>query len=193
MSRATAINLTLNEREALLQGFAAEAQEILADMEGALVALETRPGDREMLDSLRQSVGRLEGSAERASFDWVRELTSDLAALLERLRALATPLGAEHVSLLQRTLDALLESTADAVTGDPAPRPAVAALREQLARAASASALHASGGEHGSIDLALRSVVAGSASGGEAGPAEPDEESAPTPMESEGRAQARRP
>lgn len=155
MSRTTAMNLTSNERELLLQAFAAEAQEILADMEGALVALEVRPDDRGMLDSLFQSACLLESSARRASLDPVRELARDLATMLERLCALAAS-GAEHVSLLQRVLDALLESTADAVAGDSAPRPEVTALCEQLAKAVPAPDERASGGGHGSIDKALR-------------------------------------
>ena len=185
MNQVSAMNPRLNEREATLQVFAAEAQEILAGMEGALAALETCPDDREMLDSFFQSVRRLECSAERASYDPVRELTWELAALLERLCALATPLGAVHVSLLQRTLDTLLESTVDAVINNPKPRPEVAALREQLARATSTLPVLGSGTGHRSIDRALRSVVAGVIPKGNSGAAGRDQEEPSTPKESE--------
>jgi chemotaxis protein histidine kinase CheA len=188
----TAIDLSANEREAALQAFAAEAQETLAGMEGALIALEARPGSGEVLDGLLQSVARLGSSAGRASFATVRDLTADLAALIGRLRASGDPPGPEHLRLFHRALVALVESTADGVTGVSAPRPEVAALREQLAGAAPLPDAPDASAGYPSIDLALRSIVAETATVHDAGPEKLDPDGSPAPMEGEGGSTAER-
>ena len=74
------------DREALLQTFRAEAEEIFGRMEQALVALEARPGDEELLHGLFRDAHTLKGSAGLVSFDLVRDVAHDLESVLERLR-----------------------------------------------------------------------------------------------------------
>ncbi|HSN13226.1 MAG TPA: Hpt domain-containing protein [Anaeromyxobacteraceae bacterium] len=182
----TAIDLTTNEREATLQAFAAEAQEILTGMEAALVALEARPDGRDALDSLLRSAARLEGSAGRASFAPVRDLTSELVGLIERLRARGAPPGPEHFRLFHRALVVLVEATADGLTGVAAPRPEATALRELLAGATPPPAAPASSAGYASIDQALRSAVAEDVSGRDERSDGLDPRGSPAPMGSDG-------
>ncbi|HEX9050344.1 MAG TPA: hypothetical protein VF841_07435 [Anaeromyxobacter sp.] len=172
MSAGATIDTTVgdaraNDREAALQLFAAEAQDLVARAEGELDQLESRPEDLEILDGLLQLVVRLEGAAGRASFDAARELMRGLARLIERLRTLGRAAAAEHFRLLQRTLAVLAESTADCVTGATAPHPEMAVLGEQLAQAVAETTAGEPETPHQSIDLALWSVVAGVAAGAE--------------------------
>lgn len=189
----TAIDLTANEREAALQAFAAEAQELLTGMEGALVALEARPDGGDALDGLLRSAAGLERTAGRVSFATVRDLTSDLVVLIERLRARGAPPGPEHFRLFHRALVVLVESTADGLTGVAAPRPDVTALREQLAGATPPPAAHGSSAGYASIDQALRSALAEDVSGREERSDELDPRGSPGPMGSVGEKTAGRP
>jgi len=70
------------DREALLQTFLAEADEILGRMEQSLVALEARPGDDELVNALFRDAHTMKGSAGLVAFDAVRDLSHDLEAVL---------------------------------------------------------------------------------------------------------------
>ena len=152
-----------SQREAAMQLFAAETQEIFATMDRELIALEARPGDGEMLNNLSQSVRLIESSARRASFDAALGLTLDLAGLIERLRPLAAPPGPEHIRLIQRALVALVESTADAVAGVATLRSEIPALRDEIRVAPS-------GDGYGSIGDALRFGIDEEGHGGDDAP-----------------------
>jgi chemotaxis protein histidine kinase CheA len=143
-----------SERELAMQVFAAETQEVFATMDRELTALEARPGDGEMLHNLFRSVRLIECSAREAGFDAALGMALDLVALIERLGALAAPPDREHIGLIQRTLVALVESTADAIAGVSTLRPEVPALRDEIRRAPS-------GAGYGSIRDALRFGVDG--------------------------------
>jgi two-component system chemotaxis sensor kinase CheA len=127
------------DREALLQTFLAEAEEIFARMEQELVAFEARPGDDEILNALFRDAHTLKGSASLVAFDGVRDLAHDLEAVLERLRDHSLAVSDVLVTLLLRSVDVLRRSVSEAAAGATAPSEAVIALRERLARLASAA------------------------------------------------------
>ncbi len=66
------------DRDALLQTFLAEAEETFVNMEQALVALESRPDDGQLLHGLFRNAHTLKGAAGLVGFDAVRDLSHDL-------------------------------------------------------------------------------------------------------------------
>jgi chemotaxis protein histidine kinase CheA len=154
------MNPKTNETDALLKPVAAEAHGVLADMEGALVALETRPDNLELLDGLLRSACRLDNLAQRVGLGPARALTTELVPLLEHFCAATTPLGVDHIALLQSTLDALLEATANADVDQAWPHRMKADLGGQRAAVTSPPHEPEVGGGYRTIELALRSIAA---------------------------------
>lgn len=132
------------DREALLQTFLAEAEENLGRMEQALVALEARPGDEQILHALFRDAHTVKGAAGLVGFDAVRDLAHDLEGLLERLRKRTLAVNDGLVTLLLRSVDVLRGAVAEASAGGTAPSERVLAVRRQLADATAAAP--ASGG-----------------------------------------------
>jgi two-component system chemotaxis sensor kinase CheA len=128
------------DREALLQTFLVEAEEILARMEQSLVALEARPGDEEILHALFRDAHTMKGSAGLVAFDAVRDLAHDLEAVLERLRGRRLAVSDGLVTLLLRAVDVLRRAVTDAAGGATGASEDVAGLRERLAGIASGDA-----------------------------------------------------
>ena len=124
------------DREALVQTFLAEAEEIFARMEQALVALEVRPGDEEVLHGLFRDAHTLKGSASLVAFDEVRDLAHDVEEVLDRLRKRTLPVSDGLVTLLLRSVDVLRGAVADASAGRAEPSEAAAGFRRRLAEAA---------------------------------------------------------
>jgi two-component system chemotaxis sensor kinase CheA len=128
------------DRDLLIETFLAESAEIFARMEQALVALEARPHDEEILRALFRDAHTLKGSAALVAFDVVSELAHDLEAVLERLRNKSTEVTDTLVTLLLRSVDVLRGAISDAAAGRPGASEDVAWFRRRLAEAASGAA-----------------------------------------------------
>jgi two-component system chemotaxis sensor kinase CheA len=124
------------DREALMQTFLAEAEETLVHMEQSMVALESRPGDDQLLHSVFRDAHTLKGAAGLVGFDGVRDLAHDLEDVLERLRKRTLAVSDHLVTLLLRSVDVLRGAVADAAAGSSVPSEAVSAFRLRLADAA---------------------------------------------------------
>jgi two-component system chemotaxis sensor kinase CheA len=125
------------DREVLLQTFLAEAEETFVHMEQALVALESRPGDDQLLHGLFRDAHTLKGAAGLVGgFDPVRDLSHDLEDVLERLRKRALTVSDVLVTLLLRSVDVLRSAVTDCAGGAAEPSEGVIAFRRRLAEAA---------------------------------------------------------
>jgi two-component system chemotaxis sensor kinase CheA len=124
------------DREALVATFLAEAEEILARMEGSLVALEASPADEQLLHALFREAHTLKGSAALVDFGGVRELAHDLENVLEGLRDRTLAVNDALVTLLLRSVDVLRGALADAAAGRTEPSEEAISFRERLGRAA---------------------------------------------------------
>lgn len=125
------------DREALLQTFLAEAEETFVHMEQALVALESRPNDDQLLHGLFRDAHTLKGSAGLVGgFDAVRDLAHDLEDVLERLRKRTLGVSDTVVTLLLKSVDVLRSAVTDAAGGATEASEAVLAFRRRLAEAA---------------------------------------------------------
>jgi two-component system, chemotaxis family, sensor kinase CheA len=127
------------DREALLQTFLAEAEEIFGRMEQSLVALEAHPGDEEILHGLFRDAHTMKGSAGLVAFDAVRDLAHELEAVLERVRGRTLAVSDGLVTLLLRSVDVLRRAVTDAAGGATAASEEVVRLRGRLAAVASAA------------------------------------------------------
>ncbi|HEX9402306.1 MAG TPA: chemotaxis protein CheA [Anaeromyxobacter sp.] len=128
------------DREALLQTFLEEAEETFVHMEQALVALESRPDDEELLHGLFRDAHTLKGAAGLVGFDDVRDLSHDLENVLERLRKKTLAVTDGLVTLLLQSVDVARGAVSDAAGGGPGGSRAVTAFRGRLAEAAASAA-----------------------------------------------------
>jgi two-component system chemotaxis sensor kinase CheA len=121
---------------AVIEVFLAEAEEGLAAMENALLALEARPGDAEPLHTVFRIAHTLKGDAATLGFRPVADFAHAVEDLLERLRAGEADATAERIALLLRTVDALRLLVPAAAEGRDELSPAERALLARIATSA---------------------------------------------------------
>lgn len=100
----------------ITQTFIQESEELLTQMEDALLALEDEPGDAEMINSLFRAMHTIKGAAGIFGFDPVVEFTHPVETVLDQVRSGGRELDAELAGMLLECKDhtALL---VDQVTG----------------------------------------------------------------------------
>jgi two-component system chemotaxis sensor kinase CheA len=102
---------------AILPVFLAEAEENLAQVEDALLALEARPGDAETLNTVFRAAHTLKGNAANLGLAPVAEFAHGVEDVLDRLREGSLVLTAPLAGLLLRAVDALRALVPAAVAG----------------------------------------------------------------------------
>ena len=105
-------------REMLVQSFREETEECLVQMEQLLLALETRPDDREMLSSLFRAVHTIKGNASLLEFNALAGFLHTVEDLLDLSRSHAAHLTHEGINVLLQSVDAVREMAGRAVQGD---------------------------------------------------------------------------
>jgi two-component system, chemotaxis family, sensor kinase CheA len=105
-------------REMLVQSFREETEECLVQMEQLLLALETRPDDREMLSSLFRAVHTIKGNASLLEFNGLAGFLHTVEDLLDLSRSHAAHLTPEGINILLQSVDAVREMAGRAVQGD---------------------------------------------------------------------------
>jgi two-component system chemotaxis sensor kinase CheA len=124
--------------QALLQAFHGDAQENLAALEAALLALENSPSGGDLIDEAFRRTHSIKGDASCVGFDDIMELAHGLEGLLERLRS--RPEGAESgtITLMLRAVDALRALVAHRASGAEQIATERSALLDELEVAAAA-------------------------------------------------------
>jgi two-component system chemotaxis sensor kinase CheA len=117
----------------LRETFEAEATDLLASMEEALLGLEDRPGDEELVVTLFRAAHTIKGNARIVGLDHVVEFTHVFEDLLDAIRGREILVDEELVTLLLRAVDALREMISDAVVEGDELAPEHKALQEELA------------------------------------------------------------
>jgi two-component system chemotaxis sensor kinase CheA len=102
---------------AILPVFLAEAEENLAQVEDALLALEASPGDAETLNTVFRAAHTLKGNAANLGLAPVAEFAHGVEDVLDRLREGSIVLTASLTGLLLRAVDALRVLVPAAVAG----------------------------------------------------------------------------
>jgi two-component system, chemotaxis family, sensor kinase CheA len=105
-------------REILLQSFREETEECLQQMEQLLLALETQPGDRELLSSLFRAAHTIKGNASLLEFGTLARFLHDIEDLLDLCRSNSVALSQEVISILLQAVDAQRQMAKRAVEGE---------------------------------------------------------------------------
>lgn len=90
-----------------IQIYIEESRDLLAEMEEALLALEERPGDMDLLNRIFRAAHTIKGSGGIFGFDHIVEFTHVLETLLDRIRCGEVSVTGEVISLLFRSRDHL--------------------------------------------------------------------------------------
>ncbi len=128
------------DAEALLLTFIAETEENLRVMEEGLLALETRPDDPEILQTIFRMAHTLKGNSASLGFSGVAEFAHALEDQLERLRKHTRAATPQLVTVLLEAIDALREMLPVAVEGNHEIDPRHQEVLRRLAGDASAAA-----------------------------------------------------
>jgi two-component system chemotaxis sensor kinase CheA len=119
--------------QSILRTFSAECEERIAEMEQAIVAMESHPGDRGLLETIFRNAHTIKGNAASLAMTAVAEFTHGLETFLQRLRMGTAPTCQNAVTLLLHSADALRQMLHGAVAGDERLKPEHAALLAALA------------------------------------------------------------
>jgi two-component system, chemotaxis family, sensor kinase CheA len=119
-------------REMLLQSFREETEECLVQMEQLLLALETNPGDRELVSSLFRAAHTIKGNASLLEFNALAGFLHDVEDLLDLCRSNSVVLSQEVISILLQTVDAQRQMAKRAVEGEEKLLPEHDALNTRL-------------------------------------------------------------
>lgn len=129
--------LDAGDRAALIRLFLAESAEGLDSMDEALVALESRPGDGELVATVFRVVHTLKGNAASLGYEALVRYSHALEDLLDRLRAGTVPITSGLVTILLRSTDALRDLLSRVDSGHEEATAAQQELLDWLARESS--------------------------------------------------------
>jgi two-component system chemotaxis sensor kinase CheA len=124
---------------AIVTVFLAECEEGLAEMEAALLALEARPGDGELLNTVFRVAHTLKGNAANLGFAPAADFAHEVEDVLDRLREGEAALTPALAGALLESVDALRTLVPSATAGREELTDAERALLARLAALASSS------------------------------------------------------
>jgi two-component system chemotaxis sensor kinase CheA len=127
------------DRDAIVQTFLGESEEGLAAIEEALIALESRPDDAELLGSIFRVAHTLKGNAAALGYEGLVRFSHTLEDLLEGLCDRTVAMGADLMAVLLRAVDELGEMVPAAVGGSDVLTRAQEDILGQLGRRAAAA------------------------------------------------------
>lgn len=126
----------MSQQDKYAQLFAAEAREHLAEMSGALVALEGSPDDLESLNTVFRSVHTIKGMAGAMGYDVASRLAHNIESVLDELRTGRRQVSTDLIDILLKSTDLLDTAVEATVEGREPPDPAAAIERLVLWRLA---------------------------------------------------------
>ena len=100
-----------------IEEFIEEAGDLLQELEGALLQLETSPGNNQLVDQVFRCVHTIKGGAGMVMQPELADYGHQLESLLEHVRSGSIPCTVKLVSLLLDALDCLNSFVAD-IRGD---------------------------------------------------------------------------
>lgn len=95
----------MSEFDSALKIFAQEAEQLLQDMESALLTLESTPEDQETINCLFRAMHTIKGSAGLFGFDVIVAFTHEAESVLDRVRNGERDIDADLISILLDSKD----------------------------------------------------------------------------------------
>ncbi len=114
----------MSELDAALTVFAQEAEELLTDMEDALLSLETKPDDSETINSLFRAMHTIKGSSGLFAFNPIVAFTHEAESVLDKVRHGERAIDPELISILLESKDHTSKLIEHCLTQQNAPLPA---------------------------------------------------------------------
>jgi len=156
----------MSELDAALTIFAQEAEQLLADMEDALLSLESNPDDSETINRLFRAMHTIKGSSGLFGFNTIVTFTHEAESVLDKVRNGERSIDAELVSVLLDSKDHTAKLVEHCLANKDAPLPSdLSAVGNRLIKeltgkqetgiqvsAAESSKLESEGGEEISVD-----------------------------------------
>jgi two-component system chemotaxis sensor kinase CheA len=125
------------DREKVITAFLAESDEGLERAEQCLIAAETDPGNRELLDEIFRVAHTIKGNASALEFPQLAGFAHVMEDLLEGLRKHELTISREVISLLLHSVDALRALVPAAAEGNDQLSPSHQQLTKEMADHAS--------------------------------------------------------
>lgn len=155
-----------NEFDAALSIFAEETEQLLTDMESALLSLELEPDDSETINSLFRAMHTIKGSSGLFGFNPIVAFTHEAESVLDKVRNGERSIDADLISALLDSKDHTAQLIEHCLSNPDTPLPAeLAATSQQLikrltgkqqtgmqSRPIDDSQLHSEGGGEISVD-----------------------------------------
>ncbi|HYA25334.1 MAG TPA: chemotaxis protein CheA [Terriglobales bacterium] len=111
------------DKKLLLESFRTETGEGLAQMEEALLELESHPGDLELVNTVFRVVHTFKGNAAMLELQHALAFAHVLEDLLDKIRTHEVAFSPEIADVLLSSMDALREFTVSPMAGADAPTP----------------------------------------------------------------------
>src|SRR5580658_3401892 len=105
------------QRDIILKSFVVETGEGLAQMEEAILALEARPEDGELIQTIFRVVHTIKGNASILELPRLQTFAHTFENLLDEIRSRALSVTPEIVNLMLASLDILREMAGGAAEG----------------------------------------------------------------------------
>lgn len=142
----------MSEFDAALNIFAQESEQLLADMEDALLSLEANPADSETINSLFRAMHTIKGSSGLFGFNPVVSFTHQAESVLDKVRNGERSIDAELISVLLDSKDHTAQLIEHCMADNEAPLPdELAGRSEQLIRRLTGK--QETGGQLSSIEI----------------------------------------
>lgn len=133
--------------DAILKIFAAESEDLLAELEQGFVKLESEPDDVEALQAIFRAAHTLKGNASSLGFGDVATLAHALEDVLDRLRDGRLAFDTRLTTVLLRAVDVLGSLLRSAVTGTPVASDRFVSVLHALRQVCDASSSASSGAQ----------------------------------------------
>ena len=111
------------DKKLLLESFHTETWEGLAQMEEALLELESRPGELELVNAVFRVVHTFKGNAAMFELKYALAFAHALEDLLDKIRTREAVFSPEIADILLASMDGMREFAAGAIAGSDAPTP----------------------------------------------------------------------
>ncbi|WP_035064695.1 chemotaxis protein CheA [Nitratidesulfovibrio termitidis] len=141
-----------SQEDANRAAFIEEAQDLLAELETALLELEAQPDDRDLVARVFRAMHTIKGSGAMFGFDDIAHFTHDVETVFDRVRNGEVPVTRQLLDLTLASRDHIAQLLHCAVTGDAPDLTHAAAITASLRALVPAAVTAADASPHDAAD-----------------------------------------